>query len=225
MRIKISQVTSTERDIVVLFKERYTFFDELCQKGLHMITTMTVMRKKTFVLDVGQISYHLWLRATLIISTLYDNETIYLLIYEYYVATTEENQPMATSYSPTSAIHGIGTRFPQTEEICVGWLGLPLNMGSEHDSRQLRKIVNWWSTFTLMEIKNGHEALIVPIDEIRIFVLDLQPIFFILTRNLTRSKGKNSVYSTLTYDLSAVKMCTKHDSRQIMKIMFWQSNY
>ena len=138
-------------------------------------------------LDVGQLPYNRLLKATLLSSSLYDNDSIHLLLcicVEYclttWIATNEENQILSFDLQTISADRGLRAWHALKEIIRVGALGLP-PICAEYG------LETWLSPtgrFHVLALdlhptcaENEHENLLGTSEEIRVIALDVLSIF------------------------------------------------
>ena len=101
---------------------------------------------------------------------------------------------------PLCAVYGLETRLSPTERIRV------LALDLQHICAE-----------------NGYKTWLATNDEIWVIPQNVQPTF--AEYWCDSLQAKKLVQYLSTYNLSAVKMSTKHDSGQMLKIVYWQSNY
>jgi len=160
------------------------------------------------------IHYHLYIRKCI----------------EYCVATlivkTEENQLLSCDLQSISALRCLANLLALPEEIRVGALGLlPNCVQYELETRLSRTQKIRVLELELRPIcaENVHETWLGTHDEIRILTLDVQPMFSEYCLKTCLAPSEKFFVLFQLHSLSAVKMCTKHYSRQTMKIVYWQS--
>ena len=139
-----------------------------------------------------------------------------------------KNQLLASEQQSISSEHGLGTWLALTEEIHVASGGLPpicaeygLETRLSPTERNRELVVSLHPNWT----ENEHETWLATNDEIPVYAIDVQPILLNIASKHDSLQAKNLVYCISTYSLSVVKMCTKHDWRQITIIVYWRSSY